>query len=81
MLDENEVKQQIFRKHYNKMAQYYNKLLTIVMAGMKKDSFQKYISSKYSELLACQKYPELRFQFYLFNRNLFNNEPQYRRYS
>lgn len=48
MLDENEVKQQILKKHYNKMVQYYNKLLTIIKTGMKEHDFQVYICTKYS---------------------------------
>ena len=63
------------------MTQYYNKLLIIIRTAMKEESFQKYISTKYSRLLECQKYPEPRFQFYLFNRALFDNEPQYKKYS
>ena len=55
MLDENEVKQQILRKHYNKMVQYYTKLITIIKTGMKKESFEKYISTKYEQLLYCQR--------------------------
>lgn len=55
MLDENEVKQQILRKHYNKMVQYYTKLMTIIKSGMKREQFQKYISTMYEYLLQCQK--------------------------
>ena len=81
MLDENEVKEQILREHYQRMCQYYNKLVLIVRSPLGHLDFQKYICGHYKKLLECQPFPELRFQFYLFNRNLFDAEPQYRRHS
>ena len=81
MLDEKELKEQIFNKHFERMVRYYKCLTAVLASGTDNYKVQEFIGGYYKSLLQCQSLRQLRFQFHLLNRSLFNSWAPFRKLS
>jgi hypothetical protein len=80
-MDEQEVKQDKLRRHFVNMKEYYHRFWQVLMLMVvDKQCQQSLCDNHYQHYMECMEYPELRFEFFLFTKKIFDSWPQFRRY-